>query len=275
MTRLPRGARCATHMTASASCERDSARGSHRASQHAVPDRVRRLRSDRRGPVWATGSRGCCGWTSHMGECTGSTRRQAATTSSVWASRSVRSACAPAAALSWPSRMVSHCLTRTGNMSSRSRSSSTLWGLGKPIWVSCGINRLSSAPLRCGKCPPEDQSEWQIEWQMELAWARPVLANAGLCSCFRTSAALPRTACGIDDPAGYLVDEAVELRRRCEPERLQQVVTGALYRAARCFSDPICAMRTPQDPEDFLHGAACHCCVMASETSCERANRSG
>ncbi|MGH3695963.1 MAG: hypothetical protein ACRDRX_18550 [Pseudonocardiaceae bacterium] len=30
---------------------------------------------------------------------------------------------------------------------------------------------------------------------------------------------------------------------------------------------------TPQNPEDFLHGAACHCCVMASETSCERANR--
>ena len=58
-----------------------------------------------------------------------------------------------------------------------------------------------------------------------------------------------------------------------EPARLQQVVTGALYRAARCSSDPICAMRTPQDPEDFLHGAACHCCVMASETSCERANR--
>ena len=25
--------------------------------------------------------------------------------------------------------------------------------------------------------------------------------------------------------------------------------------------------------EDFLHGAACHCCAMASETSCERANR--
>ena len=22
------------------------------------------------GRVWATGSRGCCGWTSHMGECT-------------------------------------------------------------------------------------------------------------------------------------------------------------------------------------------------------------
>lgn len=58
-----------------------------------------------------------------------------------------------------------------------------------------------------------------------------------------------------------------------EAERLQRVVAGALYRATRCPSDPICAMRTPQDPEDFLHGAACHCCVMASETSCERANR--
>ena len=26
-------------------------------------------------------------------------------------------------------------------------------------------------------------------------------------------------------------------------------------------------------PEDFLHGAACHCCTMAAETSCEKANR--
>lgn len=58
-----------------------------------------------------------------------------------------------------------------------------------------------------------------------------------------------------------------------EPARLERVVSNALYRAARCSSDPVCAMRTPRDPEDFLHGAACHCCVMASETSCERANR--
>jgi hypothetical protein len=58
-----------------------------------------------------------------------------------------------------------------------------------------------------------------------------------------------------------------------EPDRLERVVRVALERAARCSSDPICARRTPQFPEDFLHGAACHCCVMASETSCERANR--
>lgn len=55
--------------------------------------------------------------------------------------------------------------------------------------------------------------------------------------------------------------------------RLERTVASALTRATRCSSDPICAKRTPRDPEDFLHGAACHCCVMASETSCERANR--
>jgi hypothetical protein len=58
-----------------------------------------------------------------------------------------------------------------------------------------------------------------------------------------------------------------------EPLRLEQVAATALKRATRCSSDPLCARRTPKDPEDFLHGAACHCCVMASETSCERANR--
>lgn len=58
-----------------------------------------------------------------------------------------------------------------------------------------------------------------------------------------------------------------------EPTRLQGLVTSALRRASRCSSDPVCAMRIPSDPEDFLHGAACHCCSFASETSCEKANR--
>ncbi len=83
-------------------------------------------------------------------------------------------------------------------------------------------------------------------------------AAAGLLICI--------TASDSDGTLGGLVQLS-------EPARLQRVVSAALYRATRCSSDPICAMRTPQDPEDFLHGAACHCCVMASETSCERANR--
>ncbi|MEH0625049.1 DUF1998 domain-containing protein [Streptomyces stelliscabiei] len=83
-------------------------------------------------------------------------------------------------------------------------------------------------------------------------------AAAGLLIC--------TTASDSDGTLGGLVQLS-------EPVRLQGAVSRALYRAARCSSDPICATRTPRDPEDFLHGAACHCCVMASETSCERANR--
>lgn len=58
-----------------------------------------------------------------------------------------------------------------------------------------------------------------------------------------------------------------------EPNKLQGIVLAALRRAARCSSDPVCAQRTPSDPEDFLHGAACHTCCFTSETSCEKANR--
>ncbi|GLX98733.1 DUF1998 domain-containing protein [Herbidospora sp. NBRC 101105] len=83
-------------------------------------------------------------------------------------------------------------------------------------------------------------------------------AAAGLLIC--------TTASDSDGTLGGLVQLS-------EPARLARVVGNALHRATRCSSDPICAMRTPQDPEDFLHGAACHCCAMASETSCERANR--
>ena len=82
-------------------------------------------------------------------------------------------------------------------------------------------------------------------------------AAAGLLIC---------TASDSDGTLGGLVQQS-------EPARLQRVVANALYRATRCSSDPICAMRQPDKSEDFLHGAACHCCVMASETSCERANR--
>lgn len=74
------------------------------------------------------------------------------------------------------------------------------------------------------------------------------------------------TASDSDGTLGGLV-------RLSEPELLADLTRTALVHARRCSSDPICAGRTPRDPEDFLHGAACHCCTMASETSCERANR--
>nr|WP_300337497.1 DUF1998 domain-containing protein [Actinomyces sp.] len=77
---------------------------------------------------------------------------------------------------------------------------------------------------------------------------------------------LTTTASDSDGTLGGLVALA-------DPDRLAQVVDAALTGMMRCSSDPVCARRVPQDPEDFLHGAACHCCTMVSETSCERANR--
>lgn len=58
-----------------------------------------------------------------------------------------------------------------------------------------------------------------------------------------------------------------------DPDRFAGILASALRRAGRCSSDPICGNRVPANSEDFLHGAACHSCAMASETSCENANR--
>ena len=77
---------------------------------------------------------------------------------------------------------------------------------------------------------------------------------------------LTTTASDSDGTLGGLVSLS-------EPGRLADILGHALRAMTRCSSDPVCARRVPQDPEDFLHGAACHCCTMVSETSCERANR--
>lgn len=58
-----------------------------------------------------------------------------------------------------------------------------------------------------------------------------------------------------------------------DPTKLGRLIRDALLRASRCSSDPVCAQRVPHDPEDFLHGAACHCCLFNSETSCQNSNR--
>lgn len=85
---------------------------------------------------------------------------------------------------------------------------------------------------------------------------RPAAAGILICT----------TASDSDGTLGGLV-------RLSQPDLLARHVQDALQRAGRCSSDPVCAARVPVEPEDFLHGAACHCCLFASETSCERANR--
>jgi hypothetical protein len=46
----------------------------------------------------------------------------------------------------------------------------------------------------------------------------------------------------------------------------------AIDEAGLCGSDPLCAEHNPGD-DGSLHGAACHSCLLAPETSCEKSNR--
>lgn len=48
----------------------------------------------------------------------------------------------------------------------------------------------------------------------------------------------------------------------------------ALELGRLCSNDPVCSQHNPADPheERFLHGAACHGCLLIAETSCERHN---
>ena len=46
---------------------------------------------------------------------------------------------------------------------------------------------------------------------------------------------------------------------------------ASLEQVQLCASDPLCAEHAPQ--EAVVHGAACHACLFASETSCERGNK--
>jgi hypothetical protein len=54
-------------------------------------------------------------------------------------------------------------------------------------------------------------------------------------------------------------------------ERLGPAISQALEEARLCSSDPMCAEHDPR-VHSRLHGAGCHACLFAAETSCERGN---
>jgi hypothetical protein len=51
-------------------------------------------------------------------------------------------------------------------------------------------------------------------------------------------------------------------------------VQNALEMGELCSNDPVCSQHTPQNPHEhrFLHGAACHGCLLIAQTSCEQHN---
>ena len=55
-------------------------------------------------------------------------------------------------------------------------------------------------------------------------------------------------------------------------DRLPQLVRGSLQAAGFCSSDPLCADHRPE-AHGTINGAACHTCLLQSETSCESFNK--
>ncbi|MGH7307072.1 MAG: DrmB family protein [Candidatus Rokuibacteriota bacterium] len=58
-----------------------------------------------------------------------------------------------------------------------------------------------------------------------------------------------------------------------QPKTLGRLLDPALEQARLCASDPLCAEHHPWRDGQSLHAAACHACMFAPETSCERGNR--
>jgi hypothetical protein len=58
-----------------------------------------------------------------------------------------------------------------------------------------------------------------------------------------------------------------------EPQSLGRHMEQALEQARLCASDPLCVEHHPVRDGVTLHGAACHACLFAPETSCERGNK--
>lgn len=58
-----------------------------------------------------------------------------------------------------------------------------------------------------------------------------------------------------------------------EPKALGRHLDQALEGVKLCASDPLCAEHHPYRDSLTLHGAACHACLFAPETSCERGNK--
>lgn len=56
--------------------------------------------------------------------------------------------------------------------------------------------------------------------------------------------------------------------------RIHHHVRNALEIGELCSNDPVCAQHEPHNPHEqrFLHGAACHGCLLIAETSCEQRN---
>ena len=110
--------------------------------------------------------------------------------------------------------------------------------------------------------------------------AHLLLTSVSLESGYPTSSireriyALPDTGYGVllytgsSDAEGTL-GGLVEVGRR-----IHEHIESALQLGELCSNDPVCAQHVPENAHErrFLHGAACHGCLLVAETSCEQHN---
>ena len=58
-----------------------------------------------------------------------------------------------------------------------------------------------------------------------------------------------------------------------DPTSLGRQIHQALEALKICGSDPLCSEHPPTGDGRGIHGASCHACLFAPETSCEKGNR--
>lgn len=119
--------------------------------------------------------------------------------------------------------------------------------------------------------------------------AHALMRQLALSSGYSTTALRERIYCRVDpnhpenEMAGILIYTATPdsegslggLVDQGQTEKFGATLWAALQEASFCSGDPLCAEHQPEFLGELadLNGAACHACMFASETSCERSNR--
>ena len=138
------------------------------------------------------------------------------------------------------------------------------------------------------------QREWYAAREMPEPRTRParylvlhalahlLIRQFGLDCGYSSSSLRERIYCsqGLDAMAGILIYTASPdsegslggLVEMSQPERLGPLLKRALVRSKLCANDPLCADRAISATGTQLNGAACHACLLESETSCEVGN---
>jgi hypothetical protein len=180
---------------------------------------------------------------------------------------------------------------------------------GAPTWVPCAETRGEGVFLRlreerlaawesgvadstavawlrhghrqwCGQRDVDPDLDWRGARYTMLHTLAHALIRAFALECGYSASGIRERIYAREGMAGILLYTAAPdsegtlggLVRLADPEMLALVLKQALRDASLCSSDPMCAEHRP-DNDRTVHGAACHACLFAAETSCERGNR--